>query len=92
MKERKTDKQRKGKTEAEGIVGGYPMILYSWSKGYMYGSPGSESENEYYSNMSDFPQFMAKQLVYLKNNSLFIIKHFCVEKQKLERKRNMTLE
>lgn len=92
MKETKIDKQRKGKTEAEGIVGGYPMILYSWSKGHRQGSPGSESEKGYYSNMSDFPQFMAKKLVYLENNSLFAIMNFCVEKQKLERKINMTLE
>lgn len=92
MKETKTDKQRKGKTEAEGIVGGYPMIPYSWSKGYMQGSPGSESEKGYYSIMSDFPQFMAKQLVYLKSKSSFTIMNFCVETQKLERKINMTLE
>lgn len=90
-RQRRKNKLKSGRGEAEGTVRAYPMVLYLEKRVHV-GSPGSKTEKRCYGNMSDAPQFMAKHLYLEKNTALLAWLWIFMQKQKLERKINMALE
>lgn len=53
-RKRRKSKLRQGRREAGDIVRGYPMLLHYWTKGFMEGSPGNQTEEDAWQNLRWF--------------------------------------